>query len=82
MPRCVCRKVKDKGLQVNKMNENISFNMGVKSAAPFQMRMIFEMYCMKTGAKVLRMNYNNVNINKTDMRSGAKDDMYRLIFVS
>ena len=60
------------------MNENISFNMGVKSAAPFHMRMIFEMYCMK----MLRLNYNNVNINKIDMRSEAIDDMYRLILVS
>ena len=64
------------------MNENISFNMGVKSAAPFHMRMIFEMYCMKMSAKVLRVNYNNVNINKIDMRSEAMDDMYRLILVS
>ena len=64
------------------MNKNISFNMGVKSAAPFHMCMIFEMYCMKIGAKVLRLNYNNVNINKTDMRSEAIDDLYRLILVS
>ena len=71
-------------LEVNEMNENISFNMGVKSAAPFHMRMVFEMYCMKMGAKVLRLrlNYNNVNINKIDMRSEAIDDMYRLILVS
>ena len=60
------------------MNESISFNMGVKSAAPFHMRMIFEMYCMK----MLWLNYNNVNINKIDMRSKAIDDMYRLILVS
>ena len=53
------------------MNENISFNIGMKSAAPFHMRMIFEMYCMKMGANVLRLNYNNVNINKIDMRSEA-----------
>ena len=64
------------------MNENISFNMGVKSAASFHMRMIFEMYCMKMGAKVLILNNNNVNINKIDMRSEAIDDMYRLILVS
>ena len=63
------------------MNENISFNMGVKSTSPFHMRMIFE-YCMKMGAKVLRLNYNNVNINKIDMRSEEKDDIYRLILVS
>ena len=31
-------KVKDMWLQVNEMNEKISFNMGVKSAAPFHMR--------------------------------------------
>ena len=49
------------------MNENISFNMGVKSTSLFHMRMIFEMYCMKMGAKVLRLNYDNVSINKTDM---------------
>ena len=41
-----------------------------------------EMYRMKMGAKVLRLNYNNVNINKIDMRSEAIDDMYRLILVS
>ena len=64
------------------MNENISFNMGVKSTSPFHMCMIFEMYCMKMGAKVLRLNYNNVNINKIDMRSEEIDDMYRLILVS
>ena len=29
---------------------------------------------MKMGAKVLRLNYNNVNINKTDMRSEAIED--------
>ena len=45
------------------MNENISLNMGVKFASPFHMRRIFEMYCMKIGAKVLRLNYNNVNRN-------------------
>ena len=55
--------------------------MGVKSTSPFHMRMIFEMYCMKMGAKVLRLNYNNVNINKIYMRSEAIDDMYRLILV-
>ena len=59
------------------MNENISFNMGVISTSPFHMRMIFEMYCMKMGAKVLRLNYNNVNINEIDMRSEAIDDMNR-----
>ena len=64
------------------MNENISFNMGVKSTSLFLMRMIFEMYCMKMGAKALRMNDNNVNMNKIDMRSQAIDDMYRLILVS
>ena len=64
------------------MNETSSFNMGVKSTAPFHMRRIFGMYCMRIGAKVLRLNYNNVNINKIDMRSEAIDDMYRLIFVS
>ena len=64
------------------MNENISFNMGVKSTTLIHMRMIFEMYCMKMGAKVLRLNYNNVNINKIDMRSEAIYDMYRLILVS
>ena len=37
---------------------------------------------MKMDAKVLRLNYNNVNINKTNMRSEAIDDMYRLILVS
>ena len=68
--------------QVNEMNENISFNMSVKYTSPFHMRMIFEMYCMKMGAKVLRLNYNNVNMNKIDMRSEAIDDMYRLILVS
>ena len=57
------------------MNENMSFNMGVKSAAPFHMRMLFEMYCMKMDAKVLRLNHNNVNINGIDMRSEAIDDM-------
>ena len=56
--------------------------IGVKSAAPFHMHRIFEMYGMKIGAKVLRLNYNNVNINKIDMRSEAIDDMYRLILVS
>ena len=61
------------------MNENISFIMGVKSAAPFHICMIFEMYCMKMGAKV---NYDNVSINKIDMRPEAIDDMYRLILVS
>ena len=61
------------------MNENISFNMGVKSAVPFKMGKIFAMYCMKIGAKVLGLNYNNVNINKIDMRSEVIDDMYRLI---
>ena len=60
------------------MNKNISFNMGVKSAVPFQMGRSFEMYCMNIGAKVLGLNYNNVNINKIDMRSEAIDDMYRL----
>ena len=56
--------------------------MDVKSTSPFHMRMIFEMYCMKLGAKVLRLNYNNVNINKIDMRSEEIDDMYRLIIFS
>ena len=44
--------------------------MGVKSAAPFDMAVgrIFEMHCMKLGAKVLRLNYNNVKINQIDMR--------------
>ena len=56
------------GLQVNEMNENISFNMGVKSTPPFHMHRIFEMYCMKVGAKVLRLNYINININTIDMR--------------
>ena len=64
------------------MNENISFNMGVKSTSPFHMRIIIEMYCMKMGAKVLRLNYNNMNINKIDMRSEEIDDMYRSIIVS
>ena len=50
------------------MNENISLNMGVKSTSPFHMHMIFEMYCMNMGAKVLRPNYNNVNINKIDQK--------------
>ena len=67
---------------MNEVNENISFNMGVKSTSPFRMRMIFEMYCMKMGAKVLRLNYNNGNINKIDIRSEKIDDMYRLMLVS
>ena len=46
------------------------------------MHMILEMYFMKIGATVLRLNCNNVNMNKIDMRSEAIDDMYRLIFVS
>ena len=33
---------------------------------------------MKICAKVLRLNYNNVIINKIDMRSEAIDDMYRV----
>ena len=39
---------------------------------------------MKMDAKglFLRLNYNNVNINKMNMRSEAIDDMYRLILVS
>ena len=61
-------------LQVNEMNESTSFNMGVKSAALFHMCIFFFMNCMKMGAKVPRLNYNNVNINKTDMRSDAIDD--------
>ena len=64
------------------MNENISFNMGVKSTSPFHICMVFEIYCMKMGAKMLRLNYNNVNINKIDMRSEEIDDMYRSILVS
>ena len=56
--------------------------MGVKSTSPFHMCMIFEMYCMRMGAKVLRLNYNNVNLNKIDMTSEAIDDIYRLILVS
>ena len=64
------------------MNENILFNMDVKSTSPFHMRMIFEMYSMKMGAKVLRLNYNNVNINNIDMRSEEIHDMYRLILFS
>ena len=53
---------------MNEMNGKISFNVGVKSASPFHMGRIFEMYCMKIGAKVLRQNYNNVTINTIDMR--------------
>ena len=63
MPLCVCRKVKDMGpffqLQVNEMNEKMSFKMGVKFAVPFYMGRIFLIYCMnlKLEAKVLRLNY-------------------------
>ena len=38
------------------MNEKISFNMGVESAAPFHMGRPFEMYCIKMDAKVPRLN--------------------------
>ena len=53
--------------------------MGVKSTSPFLMRMIFEMHCMKMGAKVPRLSYNNVNLNKIDMRSEAIDDIHILV---
>ena len=48
------------------MNEKISFNMGVKSAAPFHIGNTTEMYCIKIDAKVL--NQNNIKINQIDMR--------------
>ena len=44
-------------LQVNEMNEKVSFKMGVKFAVPFYMGRIFFIYCMKLEAKVLRLNY-------------------------
>ena len=53
---------------MNEMNEKISFNMGVKSAAPFYMGRTLKMYCIKMDAKVPRLNQNNVKINQIYMR--------------
>ena len=44
-------------VQVNEMNEKMSFKMGAKSAVPFLYGKDSEKYCMKLGAKVLRLNY-------------------------
>ena len=40
---------------MNEMNEKISFNMGVKSAAPFHMDRTFEMYYRKMDAQFPRI---------------------------
>ena len=55
-------------LQVNDMNEKISFIVGVKAAAPFHMGRTFEIYCIEIDAKVPRLNQNNVKINQINMR--------------
>ena len=44
-------------LQVNEMNEKMSFKMGGKFAIPFYMGRNFEIYCMKLEVKVLKLNY-------------------------
>ena len=42
---------------MNEMNEKISFKMGVKFAVPVYMGRIFQKYCMKQEAKILKLSY-------------------------
>ena len=44
-------------LQVNEMNERMSFKMGVKFAVQVYMGRIFQKYCMKQEAEMIKVSY-------------------------